>query len=602
MKRAVLLALALLAGALPARAQDAADRAWAAGETEAARPLYEARLRADSTDATALHRLALLHAWAQRYDESLVLFDRLLRVSPGNREVQVDRARVIGWRGDPRGAAAALEPLLAADPGFLPALQARAQFESWAGAYDAALATYGRIAQITPDDRSVGLDRARVLSWASRHEAARAAYDSLLRQDPNDVPTLLGLGQVLAWSARLDSAEAVYARVLRIAPGEVEAQRGLARLAGWGGRLVSAETRWRALLATHPDDVPAWVGLSQTLRWQGRDAAAYDAARRAVRLAPTDPDAREALRWAGMPLAPRVNAVQLYESDSDLNRIMTTSATAAYRPALNVELRGDVYARTSESGERGVGEGFYVERRTVGASLSGWTLLEPGWGLSGTVGASDLEDSGAPIATVRAAVSSPARYPLKGGLGYARYAMDATAQLIEREVRVDELSTSLGWSPARGWTVSGGGGGSRFTGGESGEKNHRWNGNVAVARRLSAPVTLGIGVRAFGFERDLNDAYFDPDFYGLAEATARWLRETRHWSVEAEVAPGIQQVRSDGEPGGAVRGVGSVAYLFSPGRRIVLQGTFANAGLSAIAGNGADYRYRAVSLTGAWSF
>ncbi|HEX8390953.1 MAG TPA: tetratricopeptide repeat protein [Longimicrobium sp.] len=604
MKRVLLaLAAALLAAVAPAHAQDEADRAWAAGDTRAAQPLYEARLRADSADTRALHRVALLRAWAEKYDEALVLFDRLLRLEPGNRDVQVDRARVLAWRGDPARAAAALDPLLAADPGYLPALQARAQFASWAGNYDDALSTYGRIAQITPDDRSVGLDQARVLAWASRFRAAEAAYDSLLRRNPRDVPTLLGLGQVLSWAARLDSAESVYQNVLRIAPDEVEAQRGLARVAAWRGRLVLAEQRWRQVIARNANDATAWVGLSQTLRWQGRDAPALNAAERAVRIAPTDRDAREALRWARMPVAPRVNAAQVYETDSDQNRILTTSATAAYRPLASVELRADLYARQSRIGDEGVADGFYLDTRTTGGALTLWTQLEPGWSVSGTVGASRLEDAADPIPTLRATLGSPARYPVTAGLTAGRSPLDATAVLIANEVYVDELSTWANWAPAQGWTLSGGAGGARFTSRESQDSNERWNGSLAVARRLSRPVTLGLGVRAFGFRRDLSDGYFDPDFYGLAELTARWLRETRHWSLNAEVAPGLQKVRSDGDPSGSVRGGGSVAYVFIPGRRVVLSGNFANTGLSQLStGDAGNYRYRSVSLSGAWTF
>lgn len=601
MIRALLILAVLLAAALPAAAQDEADRAWAAGDIPAAERLYEARLAADPGDATALHRMALIRAWAERYDESLALFDRLLAVDPRHREARVDRARVLAWRGDPVAASRALDPLLAEDPGFLPALQARAHFESWAGNYDESLATYGRIQEITPEDRTIGLSRARVLSWASRFDAAVAAYDSLLRENPRDVEALVGLGTVLAWASRLDSAETVYRRVLELEPRNVEAQRGLARAAGWSGRLVAAERRWREVIAQHPNDAAAWVGLSQTLRWQGRDAAALDAARRALAIAPTDRDAREALRWARLAVAPRTSAAYVNEWDSDGSDIHTTSGTAAVRPAAGVEVRMDLYhRRAAYNPDLGDGQ----EASASGGALTLWTLIGTGWGLSGTAGASvpNVRDN-EPIPTYRASLSSPARYPVRGGVSYAHHAMDATAILIEREVFLDEWSAFASWTPAQGWTIAGGGGTALFTGRESGQENRRVNGNLAVARRISRPVTLGVAARFFGFDRDLNEGYFDPDFYGLAEVTARWLREGRHWSLEAELAPGMQQVRSDGEPSGSFRGTGSVAYLFSPGRRIVLTGTFANTGLSQIApGAGADYAYRAVSVAGAWTF
>jgi tetratricopeptide (TPR) repeat protein len=610
MRRLILLALLLLAWAAPARAQDAADRAWAAGDVAAATPLYEARLAADSADATALHRVALSRAWAERYDESLALFDRLLRIDPTNREARVDRARVLAWRGDPAAAALALDPLLAEEPGYLPALQARAQFESWAGNYDEALATYGRIQEITPEDRTVGLSRARVLSWASRFDAAVAAYDSILRQNPRDTEALVGLGTVLAWASRLDSAEAVYRRVLEIEPGNAEAMRGLARAAAWSGRLIPAEQRWREVLARNPNDAAAWVGLSQTLRWQGRDAGALDAARRAVAIAPTDRDAREALRWARLAVAPRVNTGHVAEWDSDGNDITTTSASYAARSlGPGTEVRLDLYRRLASLETRvdSAGESlpFVDERTSHGVSGTLWVQTEAGLSFTGTLGASfyDVDDVD-PIPTYRLGIASPGGGRVTRHIGYAHYALDGTAVLIQREVYVDEFSAGFTWTPAQRWAVTAATGAAWYTGRVSGEKNQRGHSSAVITRRISGPLTLGVGFRGFVFQRDLEDGYFDPDFYGLWEATARWLREWRHWSVNAEVAPGIQQVRFDGTPGGSLRGAGSVAYVLSPGRRIVLNGTFANSGINQLSADArdADYRYRAVSLSGMWTF
>lgn len=600
MKRGWLICILLLAWAPPARAQDPADRAWAAGDVAAATPLYEARLAADSSDVTALHRVALSRAWAERYAESLVLFDRLLRLDPGNREAAVDRARVLAWRGDPAAAALALDPLLARDPGYLPALQARAQFESWAGNYDEALATYGRIQAITPDDRTVGLSRARVLSWASRFDTAVAVYDSLLRVNPRDTEALLGLGTVLAWASRLDRAEAAYQRVLALEPGNAEALRGLARTAAWGGRLVVAERRWREVIARNPNDAAAWVGLSQTLRWQGRDAGALEAARRATALAPTDRDAREALRWARQGVAPRASGAYVSEWDSDGNDIRTASVSTAARPfSPRAELRLDLYRRLASL------DSMPTEWSSIGVAGTVMVQAEPGWNVSGTIGTSlyDVDDVD-PIPTYRLGVSSPGRNRVTANAGYAHYALDGTAVLIQREVYLDEFSAGLSWTPAQRWTLSFGAGTANFTGRESGEENRRTNAALAVAWRVTGPLTLGLSSRAFAFERDLSDGYFDPDLYSLAELSARWLREWRHWSVNLEVAPGRQQVGSDGDPSGSFRGAGTLAYLFSPGRRIVLNGVFANSGLSGLSpgAGSADYRYRAVSVSGFWTF
>lgn len=597
----VLAALLAAGAALPgaARAQDAADSAWVRGDTEAAARLYEARLAADSADATALHRLALVRAWSERYDEGLALFGRLLALDPGNREARVDRARVLAWRGDPRAAAAALDDLLARDPGYLPALQARAQFLSWAGSYDEALATYGRILEIAPEDRAAPLERARVLSWASRFEAAGAAYDSLLARDPRDRAALLGLAQVMAGAGRTDSATVLYRRVLDVAPGDADALRGVARSAAWGGRLRAAEREWRRALAASPRDVASLVGLSQTLRWQGRDAAALETVERALRIAPTDRDARAELAWVRRALRPRAAPSLVYETDSDGNRIATTAAGGAWRPVPRVELRGEAYLRRARVEGSGIPESL-----SQGGAVTVWTQLEPGWSLAGTLGVSGSDAADAePVPTLRAALATPGRYPVGATLAYARGALDGTALLALRRVETEEWSLAAQAAPAQGWTLAAGASTTEFRGAVSGEENRRVAGSAALTRRVARPLTLGVAARAFRFDRDLTDGYFDPDFYGVAEGVARVQREGRRWVLSGEVAPGWQRVTSDGDPSGSLRGTGGLALVLGSGRQVGVSAAYANSGFQALSPTAeSDYRYRAFSVTGAWSF
>lgn len=583
----------------PLRAQEEADQAWAQGRLEIAERLYSARLAADSSDARALHRVALIRAWGERYDEALSLFDRLLRVDPANREARVDRARVLAWRGDPAAAVRAVDELLARDPAFLPALEARAQFAGWAGEYDEALRTYGRILEITPGSRAVELDRARVLSWASRWEAAEATYDSLLRIDPNDREARLGLAQVLAWSSRLDSAAMVYRRILAADPGSVDAQKGLARTAGWGGRLTEAERRWRQVLARHPNDTEALVGLSQTLRWQGRDAAALSSASRAVQAAPTDRDARTELRWARLAVAPRVAPAFTYESDSDGNRISTLTTGAAWRPTPRVEVRGDAYLR--DAGQKG---GETPDGAARGAALSLWTQLEPGWSLLAGAGAGSTDRDEEPTRpSWRAALSSPGRYPVSATLAYSHRPLDETALLITRDVEIDELTLSWQVTPGLGLVLSGAGGYAEYRGNVSGQTNERLGGNLALTRRFARYFTLGGATRWFAFSDDLADGYFDPDFYRLTEGVVRFGREWRRVGVDLGVAPGVQQVGEDGDRTGSFRANGGLSWLIAPGRRIGVSAAYANSGLSSLSPTAdGDYEYRAISMNANWTF
>ncbi len=578
----------------PATAQDEADAAWDRGDVAVAERLYTRRLEADSSDQRALHRMALMHAWNERYSESLALFDRLLAIAPENSEAAVDRARVIAWRGDLTRAITLLDELLAQRPTYVPALQARAQFAAWAGELESAIQTYDQLLEITPEDRNARYARARTLGWASRFDAATAEYDSLLRTDPNDREAQLGLARILSWANELDSAATLYRAMVDRDPTDLDGWRGLAQTLTWSGKLLAGERTWRRALEVAPEDVPSLVGLAQALRWQGREAAALQLLEQAERLDPTYRDLRTQLQWARAATAPRVSVSSVLEGDSDGNRITTFVARAAVRPVPRVEVRVEGYTRDLDQVEAPL-----LERTTRGGTVEFWTQFEPGWSGALGVGASDSDAPNADaIGRFVVWAASPGRYPVGGTLRFTRSALDVTALLADRGVDYHEVSLALRGEPATGWSVTAGVSRAGFDGSES---NRRIAGAVGGSRRVTRSWTFGASWRAFGFQKNLNDGYFDPSLYTLTEITGRWQREFRGWTFLIEAAPGLQTLTGvDASASARARGV--VSYRFAPGREVAASGGLSTTGLQVFSSEAGTYRYRTLSVSVAWTF
>lgn len=594
MRTAMLLVLMLAAPYGRAFGQDPADRAWRTGDLATARRLYGERLAADSADQRALHRLALMEAWDGHHSASLRLFDRLLALGP-NLEAEVDRARVMAWRGQPAAAVAALDTLLTRSPGYIPALEARAEFLAWAGEHAEAVSTYEDLAQILPENRSIRSARARLLSWAARLDESIALYDSLVRTDPTDRQARLGLGRVLGWAGEVDSAAVVYGGLLARDSTDAEAWTGLAQTEAWAGHLRSAERLWRRALAADSTHVPALVGLAQTLRWQGRDAAAHDALVRAEAVAPTDSDVRSQRRWVNVQLRPRTAATTTYESDSDGSGILTVLARGGFRPRPRLDVRGYAYTRWLDF-ETG---GSALSRRSWGGAVEGWLQLDPGWSVAALLGlsGSDADTVGSQLRLgVRAA--SPGWWRVVGSVAVTQEPLDVTVQLVENGVSVTQGSIDLRGTPAGGWTATGAFSLAAFHGSES---NLRTAGAVGASRRVLRVLTMGGNLRAYGFTKDLADGYFDPSFYLLIEAPVRWEQEFANWRPAAVVAPGLQKIASAAF-GAAIRVAGELGYSVAPGREVVFSAGYSTLGLSLFAAGGGGYRYRYVSLSGAWGF
>ncbi len=186
--------------------QDPADAAWRSGEIETARRLYAERLAADSSDDRALHRMGLMLAWNEQYDEGIALFDRLLRASPQNIEARLDRAKILLWAN---------------------------RFPDAFQAYDAALDQY-------PESRLVLLGLAQALSWDDDLDSARGIYERLLARDSADLQALQGMARITGWGGDLIGAESQWHRALQFNATDPVTLVGLSQVLRWQNRGAAA--------------------------------------------------------------------------------------------------------------------------------------------------------------------------------------------------------------------------------------------------------------------------------------------------------------------------------------------------------------------------
>ncbi|MDX1394624.1 MAG: tetratricopeptide repeat protein [Gemmatimonadota bacterium] len=228
-----MLALAALIGAAPLAGQSDADVAWREGDIERAEALYEAEVSQGSPSPIALHRLALIRAWSERYHESLELFDRLLVAAPTSVDASLDRAKVLSWRNDLQGAVDAYAGVLVASPENREARLGLARVLSWAGRLDAAERVYHDMLSRDPHDAEALAGYARMAGWDGRLAEAERRWRNGLESHPDDVVLLTGLGATLRWRGRPGAAAEVLERAVGLAPEDEEARAEyrLARLA-----------------------------------------------------------------------------------------------------------------------------------------------------------------------------------------------------------------------------------------------------------------------------------------------------------------------------------------------------------------------------------
>lgn len=571
---------------------DPAEEAWSRGNTARALELYLQRLSVDPGDDVATVRVGLVRAWQGEYQVALDLLDGLIQRQPDHLDARLARARVLAWTGHLSRAQDEVRQILAVDPDHPEALEALALFHSWAGEAEEALASYDELIAISPQNTSAGRQRAQALAWASRFDASREAYGALLSRDPNDVEARLGLARTLAYAQDFEASITEYDRVLAGDPANLQALIGKSRTLGWAGRLVEGERVAVQAVALDRSSALAWAGLGQLYGWQGRNAAAKDALATAARLAPTNAEILDQLRSANLLLAPLARPTVVYESDSDDNRMVTTRLSASWHPAPRLEVWADGYYKDLEQG--------IFARTAAGGAVRGTYQLEPGWLVSLGLGGSRSNGTGNPsLLEYRASVRSPERYPFVATLDFNSFGLNETAVLAELGARSTDVVLSGHWDPGLRWRVDGSLGIGEYVGNAS---NGRRSAAISTSRRVGGEFSLGVSFRGFSFEKNLDEGYFDPDFYGIGEITGYWLHRYEAWTLLLEVAPGGQKVRTNGDWGATVRTNARVAYGFGPGREISLAFGYSSAGLVSFSSTATDYRYTTFVLGSNWTF
>lgn len=516
-----------------------------------------------------------------------------MRIGRGRSEPAA-RPRAEGGPGGPSPVAPALLALAVAlmAPPAPAAGQAAAADSAWrAGDVERAERLYERVVA-ADSTHGVALHRlALARAWDGRHQASLELLDRLLELQPDNAAAAVSRARVLAWSGRLAEAAATLDRMLAEDPERTEARRLRAVLQAWRGDLVGAERRWRVLVEAHPHSVESRVGLARVLRWQGRPVAASRQLEAARKAGDEEPRIRGEARQLRAVLAPSASPSLTWEGDTDTNEMLTAALIARTRPLDRLEVRGDAYLRSARDRVR--------DRRAEGAGVTATWHLEPGWDLFAGAGAATADDGAPTRGTWRAGVSTPPRNRVAATLTLSRRVVDATAAMIENSVIARAAETTVRTRPAVGWSLRADLGWAEW---EGDVENRRLSGSVAVDRDLGGRWHLGGRLRAFGFERDLNEGYFDPDLLAHLEAIGRWRPSVDRWRFDVQVRPGLQQVGSGGDVQPTVHLEGGAAWEWAPGRRVRLGGTLARAGVSAFATGAEDYVYRSLVLEGRWSF
>lgn len=168
-----------------------------AGRVAEAENAYRQVLRAEAGNFTALHMLGFLKAQQGKYDEAIPLLHKAVRANPAELTALSHYAGALMAAQRFDEALAAYDRLLAREPKAFDALYNRgvilsqhAATRSQKALFEDALASLDQAAQLQPAMAALHYNRGVVLAGLDRNSEAMAAYNKALALDPRHTPAL----------------------------------------------------------------------------------------------------------------------------------------------------------------------------------------------------------------------------------------------------------------------------------------------------------------------------------------------------------------------------------------------------------------------------
>lgn len=402
-------------------------------------------------------------------------------------------------------------------------LKARAQLAAWAGRSDVAATTYEQILESSPEDDSALLNYARASAWSGHTDKAAKAYEEYLRNHPEEEGIYIEQVRVESWRGNYAASLSLLGRYREAFGESKDYRRTKARVLAWAGRPSEAMELTLPLLDENPDDYDVNYSRTIALRNNNQPAEAVESLKKLVELQPDSAETKDIQRIVLTPLRPDMTfAASAYTDTDDLDRYHG-SITAGFSPHPEIRITAGVETDYLEADR---GSGFEaIDGDEEARHSSGWVgidhIISPEVSVDGHIGVAEAEDESRFIYGAGLEYRPQDNLKLRAETDYGFYVVSPRS--VDLGIRRSSNHLWADWKPDLIHTVILGLGYDDFSDG-----NESWE--VIAAPRRSVlrreKINLDVGVRGTwqGFEKQLDNGYYDPDLYQsyMATGLAYW--------------------------------------------------------------------------------
>jgi len=487
-------------------------RAEMAEEWGKALAIYKDVLEREPGRADLWLRISDIEAHLGHQQKAIAALEEAARLEPNDADAHYRLSAAYSESNLPEPAFAAVSRSVELEPDNIAYLKAYAALANWTGRSDLAAVAYEQMLQVLPEDDEALLNYARSSSWSGHTDAAAIAYDQYLTEHPGEKEIYIEQAKVESWRGNYAASLGLLERYRETFGESDDYLHDKARVLAWANRPTEAMEILTQLLEKNADDYDLIYTQTIAFHNDDRPSEKLGALEKLAGLQPDSRDTHDIDRFVTTHLRPDVTfAGSVYTDSDDLDRYRG-SVVAGCSP--KPEIRVEVGIETDHL-EADRGSGFETRDGDKNADHTrGWigidAIINPRISVDGYIGAADAEGDGRFIFGAGVDYRPFDNLRLRAETDYGFYVV--SPRTVDLGIRRSSSHLQVDWEPDLLHVVFVDLGYNDLS-----DDNESWEAALAPRRRVlrREKINLDIGLRGTwsGFDEQLDNGYYDPDFY-----------------------------------------------------------------------------------------
>lgn len=482
-------------------------------EWETALDVYRGQLKKEPGRSDLWERIADIQARLKNLEKAAEALQKAAELAPANAAILHKLAQTYSLMNQPLKGLEAMEKAVQLEPENIEYLKARAQLANWSGNSKTAADSYRRLARLLPHDDLIILYLARADAWSGFLDRAVDGYKKYLDKYPKERAVLLEYVKTETWRGNYPRALKMLDQYQQTFGEDADFLKTKADVLSRAARPAKSMSLLESLLENDPSNYEILYSRTIALHYARRPQSALDSLELLKQLRPQSRETEDMWKFIQTPLRSFVQPYAGYYFDSDDLSILSGGLELKLRlsPHTSLKARGGVDYLRAENNSPFRNIDGSEDAWHYFAWIGGSHRFSPAFSLDGYIGTARAEDeTTTPIYNIAADVQpgDTFKFRLSREYGYYIISPRAVSLGIKRAVN----SVLLDWDLSFRSKLITYGAYETFS-----DDNRRWEAiffpRTAVGRTENLNLDLGFRGWWFGFDEQLGNGYWDPEFF-----------------------------------------------------------------------------------------